>query len=541
MNQKTPCVCSEGEIGAALSCYEDLTYLDTFEDLIITNDAPLDSDAHIVRQLLEGVPQRISILEERIESLSVILDRLRLERRGLKKREKKLRPILSPARRVPNELLARIFEISCAAYYCDDDNADTTDLESPPWGFTRVCRRWKDIALSLPKLWTFIRLPDVSTAPKTYAPLMQRYLSRSGDLPLSIDVVWDDIELEPPARNLLKQIMLHASRWASVEFEFETDLETVTSAFNEIPGTLLALEVLRLTGLSCWPAEEVADLAIHAFGEAPRLREVSFKAVADFAENLAIPWSQITHFTCVEVTPGDMLNVLRHMSALEVCNLAYSFGYPDNSTSPVDVTVCLPRLRKLVLGDNGVDQILEDMTLPALQDLSLWASWYSLCYFTDLLSRSGSACHLQRLHLKIPFTPDTTTYSSAISLLERAAGAVTHLRVQDFVLSKSRHSKGQILTALARSESPLVPHLEHLHLHVCASNHADDLIIPILETRWAKVSPDMVRLRTLRLYINKLGPSLRDDTVSLLERYRGEGLDWEVEYNSSSSEQFDFK
>ncbi|KAF9021654.1 hypothetical protein BDZ89DRAFT_232764 [Hymenopellis radicata] len=64
--------------------------------------------------------------------------------------------------------------------------------KSSPWILTHVCRRWRDLATSFPRLWTFIELDFDAHAthitPRQCAYKTGLYLGRSKDLSLSIDL-----------------------------------------------------------------------------------------------------------------------------------------------------------------------------------------------------------------------------------------------------------------------------------------------------------------------------------------------------------------
>lgn len=511
---------------AGLNVYDDQAYLATYRRLISSNDPPLDSVAHIIRQTLSGVSDRTSDLDEKIEHLSSVLHLLRDKRRELAQKDGKLRAILAPVRRVPAEILARIFDITCHAHYrdCWATNSNSTDIKSPPWNLTHTCRIWRATALSLPELWPNIHVRSLASVSKGHDLLMREYLSRSIDRSLSICIKWDDIGLSPYGRDLLKYIMLHASRWSTAELKFEK-IDSETSILDRLTDNLPALEVLRLSSDAGLP------VASDAFQVAPRLREVSFKGIRHFTTRIPIPWSQITHFACAESTPGDILASMQLMPNLEVCELAYAKGRDQTGVNPGNLTVHHTHLRRLILEDKMVYKILEDMRLPALEDICVWASRRSLPYIIDLLFRS--ACPLHRFHLKVPFLPGQKEQSIAIELLESLnLYPVTHLRVQDVSYSNLPSTPSLVLLALAKSQSPLLPHLEHLHLNLCAGNvrQADEVILSILQIRWCSVPAEMTRLRTFRLCWNTGNRCLQADTVALLEQYRNEGLDCTVEY-----------
>ncbi|KAJ7646532.1 hypothetical protein FB45DRAFT_711947, partial [Roridomyces roridus] len=94
-----------------------------------------------------------------------------------------LKRILSPVRRLPNELLVEIFTVMVR------DGFDKKHFEHP-WVPSRVCRRWSAVALGTPSLWSFIPL-DLNVlgfAPGAVA-LTKLQHERSRNSPLSVRIV----------------------------------------------------------------------------------------------------------------------------------------------------------------------------------------------------------------------------------------------------------------------------------------------------------------------------------------------------------------
>lgn len=62
----------------------------------------------------------------------------------------------SPVNRLPNELLAEIFALTLP----EPEEGDATRIKQdsmqtiPPRNLLRVCRRWRDVVSSTPKLWS---------------------------------------------------------------------------------------------------------------------------------------------------------------------------------------------------------------------------------------------------------------------------------------------------------------------------------------------------------------------------------------------------
>ncbi|KAJ7292591.1 hypothetical protein C8J57DRAFT_1018428, partial [Mycena rebaudengoi] len=60
--------------------------------------------------------------------------------------------ILSPIRMLPNEILGEIFFILAKAA------RRSSVANQAPWLVTKICSRWRSVALSTPALWTMVFL-----------------------------------------------------------------------------------------------------------------------------------------------------------------------------------------------------------------------------------------------------------------------------------------------------------------------------------------------------------------------------------------------
>lgn len=86
---------------------------------------------------------------------------------------------------LPTELLSDIFE------WCLPDDASRRDAplhRLAPWTLTWVCRQWRIVCLSNPKLWTRIKLGHYGSEPAGDEQILDLWLSRSSILPLHISL-----------------------------------------------------------------------------------------------------------------------------------------------------------------------------------------------------------------------------------------------------------------------------------------------------------------------------------------------------------------
>ncbi|KAK0466605.1 hypothetical protein IW261DRAFT_1683506, partial [Armillaria novae-zelandiae] len=97
----------------------------------------------------------IAELDSLIDSTTSLLRYLTKDRNQALENQANAKKILSPCRRLPNELLTDIF-IRCSSV-CDE-------LDSPlnpgafHWTLSHVCRKWREVAIGTPEMWSHIRL-----------------------------------------------------------------------------------------------------------------------------------------------------------------------------------------------------------------------------------------------------------------------------------------------------------------------------------------------------------------------------------------------
>ncbi|KAJ7501684.1 hypothetical protein B0H11DRAFT_1679953, partial [Mycena galericulata] len=90
----------------------------------------------------------------------------------------------APILGLPHEMLAEIFYNFLPIYpMC----SGLVGLQSPTL-LSHVCRRWRNIALSLPRLWRAIKLHIVREPHPQQLDLLRTWLGRSGDHLLSIEI-----------------------------------------------------------------------------------------------------------------------------------------------------------------------------------------------------------------------------------------------------------------------------------------------------------------------------------------------------------------
>ncbi|KAJ7866337.1 hypothetical protein B0H13DRAFT_2670765 [Mycena leptocephala] len=277
-----------------------------------------------------------------------------------------------PVLTLPNEIVSEIF----MHFLPNHRFPPLTGLFSPTL-LTHICRRWREIALSTPALWSAIGASYDDGIPlKQKAHIFDIWLKSSQFRPLSLQIIGTDVA------KILGVLVPHRARWEHLELE--------CSSLSHLPvvveGPMPLLRHLHLE-LDSFPA-----LAVRAFREVPLLRTVVLNDGA--ALSIILPWAQLTSLTLLSVYPREYVPVLHKTLNLVHCELEVCIDGDDDQPGP-DIT--LPYLESLNLG-SPVTGFLEAFIVPALRSLRIPEEFLGpspIDSLTGFISKSG--CKLEEV------------------------------------------------------------------------------------------------------------------------------------------------
>ncbi|KAJ7659167.1 hypothetical protein DFH06DRAFT_437341 [Mycena polygramma] len=336
--------------------------------------------------------RRISDIGPEILAQKEAIAKLKLEREIL---ENHLASYIYPVLTLPNEVVSEIFLQSLDP--SDSPFHPSNSLlagPASPLFLGHICQRWRDIALSTPSLWATISLTTVVRNPARQLQLLDIWLTRSRQCPLSVTIAvnnrFDDRAWL--ARQFVDCIAPHHKRLEVLMFKV---------AHGELPKFQGELPLLRV--LHIWPVYGTLytippDPVPRMFIGAPKLTTVAIDG--SFCTLLPLPWRQLTSLSISHGAVDDVAQVLRmtpHLTDLTAQLNHLSLDLTAESSPPVPPLMHLRSVLLLFchLASTTLQQrLLGSLTLPALTRLDITDR--IVPSVLDLITRSN--CPLDRLH-----------------------------------------------------------------------------------------------------------------------------------------------
>ncbi|KAF9254824.1 hypothetical protein L218DRAFT_409982 [Marasmius fiardii PR-910] len=174
------------------------------DSLSTSNDSPSPNELATLTGEYEAISRAIPSLDSEITLLQAKLGTLEQQRQELVSSLGVYKSVLNPCRRLPSKILTSIFGLCVkedvhtrsgvnmlfilgkGGDYCPS----SLDTRRSPWVLGQVCRRWRNLVLSLPDLWSAIEINCRQPPKEIFDPFIERRLSltlqRSRERPLHI-------------------------------------------------------------------------------------------------------------------------------------------------------------------------------------------------------------------------------------------------------------------------------------------------------------------------------------------------------------------
>ncbi|KAF7319793.1 F-box domain-containing protein [Mycena kentingensis (nom. inval.)] len=423
------------------------------------------SPASVLRAQLASIDRERASVHAQIAALHEKLEQLAKTRTTV---TTQLKAVTFPILTLPNEITSEIF-----ANYSLFIAHECGSLHSAPTVLTHVCRAWRQLALSLPKIWTQIFMGSESSPSIDF--LLRLWFDRAGSQPLHVTTPDED---EGDAQRLFSMLVAYSDQFESLDCAFPLP---EGCSLQPISGRVSNLRELSLY------VNPQPSYPINVFATAPSLRKLVLSLYHEnvVTAQIKLPWAQLTELRADYGFAPDLLQTIQKIPQLEVLELRAA------SYTPPAAPIQLTRLHTLRLhsagGPVGTLQCLTYLVCPSLHNLELGVfGQYSAPTFSSFIKRADCIRCLTLSQL--------TSYEMEL-VLSRMPGIedLSVLRVQD---PYSLISSLRIQTPQWR----LVPNLQKLHIELSGTPALLPEISAMLKTRvFATSSPAMSTLRQLTI------------------------------------------
>ena len=475
-----------------------------FIKLPIPNDRVLPTVESLqIHEVLSEAQESLATLELEIARTKVIHDDLLAKREKYISRMERLQAMVAPQKSLPDEILAEIFVFAAS---------ETTVTLPPiltdcPWILTRVCSRWRLVALSERRLWTRVLLSDSRKVEDTRSliPAAEEVFRRSGRSLMELTV-----RQRGSGKLLISIIAPHLNRVQDLRLDVHAFF--MAKILSLPPPALCALEENTLI-----PSDDALPSNSYRISEgAHGLRKLALTpgflgGEIIFPTHFRFPWNQLTSLELgrVSFNPSAFYEVLSQCSGLVTLKITGTDFYAEDLDEPD--TIFLPRLETLEISlrprGRTVPRDLCSLVVPALSCLSFvahgWGPDYNnLFNIADMLDRSSP--------------PLIDLYIMVTNGVEVDIGPILqHCPRLVFLDAPLSYLDLPTLQKITRGE--WAPNIQELYCRI--HHHLSDAFLDMLETKWEHEIgipvADCRLMSRVEFFVN--GPDDREDLVDPLD------------------------
>ncbi|KAJ8076658.1 hypothetical protein AAF712_000294 [Marasmius tenuissimus] len=361
-----------------------------------------DFDQRIIKQILIDGDEELERCEKELNRLNAAIIVVQNRRATIQREMESYRALLSPIQKIPPEILTEVF------MFCAED-IDYPDTMEDMMTISMVCGRWRELALSVPALWSHIYL-CLGVVPRdtgNYYPALRRYvetfLERSGNAPLTFTLSWDQAESgnldmsvdEVSVTSIFDALRTNSSRVRALRLNVLTSIDD-DRILKRLKASYPSLEYLDFSFLYRGASQQSTD--IDFFGGVSALRSLSYRCYAGWRVRLHFPWQQLNRLAIEDARSQELLPILAmcdNLRQLEITDLN-----DDPEEGMQGGQQILPNLQLLAIStsdEDALSAVLRHLTVPRLESIKirgLWSNFYSeqkvwtLASVRDLLTRS---------------------------------------------------------------------------------------------------------------------------------------------------------
>ncbi|KAK0222227.1 hypothetical protein IW262DRAFT_1493888 [Armillaria fumosa] len=406
--------------------------------------ATQDSDS-LVSQILRGSRPLLGSDHTPINDEIAKLERLgswhETQLHAVMKSLKNRKSVFAPVRRLPRDILLEIFHSACDSWWeknrdrLGGSTPDSLDMAGPIWVLGSVCGLWRDVLYTSPVSWArcvWVKSPFSKHAHE----ILQTYLERTGEHPLSLVALCDSRDLVAEDGEIMSLLVQSCHRWRNVCIRIDV---RHTHHLQSIPH---------------FPVLQTIELDIIGHGHDDCRSDMYFNAPHLWQANLhqgihgvRLP-SGITHLSG-SITCAEDLQVLPQLPNLRTFHLLPIWHLSSSGITPV----VMAELRQLYVAESDS---LDFLTAPMLQSLTIFDFPEGSSSITPSRFLHRSGCRLESLGMS---SQGSLTLISNI-LSSEACSTISHLKLD---IEQSWDGISKILTP-----SSILPNLRHLVLFMPA-------------------------------------------------------------------------
>ncbi|KAJ7653672.1 hypothetical protein DFH06DRAFT_1204431 [Mycena polygramma] len=303
-------------------------------------------------------------------------------------------PEFYPVTTLPNEIVSEIFTHFLPPYPACPP---LTGILSPTV-LTQICRKWREVAITNPRLWRAIKLSGRSEPMpfERQKQIADTWLRRASACPIS--VVIDRID----GRACPEIFVPHRARWQYLKL-YLMGLPSAT-----IEGPMPQLRHLDFA---------INTITPFSFLDAPLLRSVILNHIA--VPRISLPWAQLTSLTLYDMFPRECMSLLRQTPNLIHFKVHLWEEGSSVNRDHLGPAITLSHLESLALHptEDIVAGFLHALIVPALRRLHIPESFFGSEPLNSLTTFvSTSHCHLEEVRILRERTgPSGTLYRRKVS------------------------------------------------------------------------------------------------------------------------------
>lgn len=387
-------------------------------ELLRQNGPPLDAEKPALLAAITDGPARLADLEKMIAEAQQVLGGLLRERELVKLQLADAKTLLHPIRSLSDEVFHEIFswcvydwgDLRASSGYL---SAESLDPQRPPWTLTRVSHRWRDVALSSPRLWSTVifdssRYSELKVTDRTCLFRLSTQLARARECDLTVFIrsgSSSDLH-NHPAFALLEA---SAYRWKSL---YANMPPRSLAAFSGNAFPRLCDLVVKVKAGSP-PVQR--SMIVDAFESALSLQTFRACTDADPCRILRLPWSSLTSYTCADASSEHNWAVMERLTSVrDLCLYFRSY------TASPDAPIPMPSVHSAVMKEmskfcsGAISRVFDSLVLSSLTSLNISFPEGRVGHFPKT---AAPLTHLTTLRICCDFLHDQQNVTNFIEFL----------------------------------------------------------------------------------------------------------------------------